>query len=99
MIIINITTGRDEQGRDFVEVDSKVFGEYLRFTVESPDGDDEQSALRVSFRQLDGTFIPGPRIPLEKVPDVMEAVEQFLNNCTITEGLPNLDQKAGRSDP
>ena len=97
MIIINITTGKDDQGKEFVEVDSKVFGEYLRFTVEK--GDDEQSALRVSFRQIDGTFIPGPRIPLERVPDVMEAVEQFLKNCTITEGLPNPDRKAGKPGP
>ena len=66
MIIINITTGKDDQGKEFIEVDSKLFGEYLRFTVEK--GDDEQSALRVSFRQIDGTFIPGPRIPLERVP-------------------------------
>jgi hypothetical protein len=97
MIIINVTIGKDDQGKEFVEVDSKVFGEYLRFTVEK--GDDEQSALRVSFRQFDGTFISGPRIPLERVPDVMEAVEHFLKNCTITEGLPDPDQKAGKTDP
>ena len=97
MIIINITTGKDDQGKEFIEVDSKLFGEYLRFTVEK--GDDEQSALRVSFRQIDGTFIPGPRIPLERVPDVMGAVEQFLKNCTITEGLPNPDRKAGKPGP
>ncbi|MGB4504912.1 MAG: hypothetical protein WBI44_08470 [Syntrophaceticus sp.] len=96
MIIISITTGRDDQGREFIEVDSKIFGENLRFTVEKVD--DEQSALRVSFRQNDGTFVPGTRIPLERVPDVMEAVERFLNNCTITEGLPNHDQKDNRSD-
>ncbi len=70
-----------------MEVDSKLFSEYLRFTVETPDDDDEPSALRVSFRQIDGSLISGPLIPLERVPDIMEAVERFLKNCTITEGL------------